>query len=82
MYPIEVKIVSKNGWDTPAEARARYGKYSRDNYLAHWWGAPGKVGNHDQTVNYIQGTAAAGNMSVNFVVSNTKITMLVDPVNV
>ena len=78
-YQIEIRHASKSGYDTPDEARRRYGRYSRDNYIVHWFGAPGKVGNHDQTVDYILRQASAGNMSVNYVLSNDKITMIVPP---
>jgi hypothetical protein len=36
-YPIEVKLASKAGWFTPAEAKSYYGKYSRDGVTYHWW---------------------------------------------
>ncbi len=78
-YNIEVRLASKNGYDSPEQARIRYGRYSRDHYVAHWWGRPGEVGTHDQTVDYILRQAEAGNMSVNYVVSDSKITMLVPP---
>lgn len=81
-YNIEIKAASKNGWFTPTEAQAYYGRYGRDVYIVHWWGNPGQVGTHDATVNYILGTAAAGNMSVNYVLSNGKISLLVNPDNV
>lgn len=81
-YPVEIKQANKRGWQTPQEARAWYGSYDRSGVTVHWWGAPGHVGNHDATVNYILGQAAQGVMSSNFVVSNTKITQLVAPDNV
>lgn len=82
MYSIETKIASKNGWLTPAEARAFYGKYSRSATTVHWWGLPGQTGNHDQTVNFLLGSADRGVSSANYVVSDSKITMLVHPDNV
>lgn len=78
-YAIEIRQASSNGWFTPDQARSYYGRYSRDYYIVHWWGSPGAVGRHDQTVNYILNTAAAGNMSVNYVLSNDKISLLVGP---
>jgi hypothetical protein len=78
-YNIEIKAASKNGYFTPDESRAYYGRYSRDNYIVHWWGAPGAVGSHDSIVNYILGTASRGQMSVNYVLSNGKISLLVGP---
>lgn len=81
-YSIEIKPVSKNGYFTPAESRSYYGKYSRDVYIVHWWGNGAGASGHDGIVNYITGTAAAGNMSVNYVLSDNKITLLVNPDNV
>lgn len=81
-YPVETRLASKNGWQTPQEARNYYGRYERSGVTVHWWGAPGQVGNHDQTVNYILSQAVQGAMSANYVVSNKKITMLVHPDNV
>lgn len=81
-YGIEFKIASKNGWDTPTEAKARYGRYSRDGLTVHWWNTPELAGTHDGTVAYILRQAAAGNMSVNYVVSDSKITLVVGPDNV
>lgn len=81
-YAIEVKYVSKNGYFTPAEARSYYGHYSRDGIAVHWWNEPSRAGTHDQTVTYLTNQAAAGNVSANYVVSNSKITLLVNPNNV
>jgi hypothetical protein len=82
MYEIEIKVVSKNGWFTPSESRAYYGKYARDGVCIHWWGDGTGAGNHDNIVNYISNQAAQGNKSANYVVSDNKITMLVNPDNV
>ncbi len=79
MYPIEIKPASKSGYHTPAEAKAYYGRYARDGVTVHWWDKPEKAGTHDATVNYILGKAAKGTGSVNYVSSNDKITMLVNP---
>lgn len=80
-YPIEIRSASKNGWHTPVEARAYYGKYSRDGLTIHWWHDPSKVkdSDHDNIVNYILTKAKNGTGSVNYVASNHKITMLVNP---
>ena len=53
MYPIEVKISSKNGWFTPAEAKAYYGRYDRNGVTVHWWNSPDKIkdSDHDNIVN-------------------------------
>jgi hypothetical protein len=86
MYPIEIRLASKNGWHTPAEARAYYGRYSRQGLTVHWWNSPDQVRDtlqaHDETANYILRQAEQGNKSVNYVVSNFKITMMVNPDNV
>lgn len=82
MYTIEQKLASKNGWYTPAEARRYYGRYSRDGVTVHWWNTPEKAGTHAATVNYILGQAQKGNMSINYVVSDGKITQCVHPDNV
>jgi hypothetical protein len=84
MYPIEIRLASKNGWHTPAEARAYYGKYDRMGVTWHWWNTPQAVqdSDHDNIVNYILGKANAGSGSVNYVLSNNKISMLVNPDNV
>lgn len=82
MYNIEQKIASKNGWFTPAEARAYYGRYDRHGITWHWWGDGTGASNHDNIVNYINNGAANGQKSVNYVLSDNKITLLVGPDNV
>lgn len=84
MYSIEIRLASKNGWHTPAEAKAYYGRYSRDGVTVHWWNTPTAVtdADHDNICNYILGKATRGEGSVNYVLSNKKITMLVNPDNV
>lgn len=83
-YPIEIRLASKNGWHTPEEARRYYGRYSRDGLTVHWWNSPDKVvdGDHDNICNYILGKASRGAGSCNYVLSNNKITLLVNPDNV
>lgn len=81
-YPIEVKIVSKSGWFTPAEGKAYYGRYDRSGITVHWWGDGTGASNHDNIVNYMAAQAAAGNKSVNYVLSDNKITLCVSPDNV
>ena len=83
-YKIESKPASKNGWYTPAQAKAYYGKYNRTGVTVHWWGLPSQNPDsaHDNIVNYILGKAKKGTGSVNYVLSNKKITMLVKPDNV
>ena len=81
-YPIEIKICSKNGWQTPAESQAYYGRYSRDGIAVHWWGDGTGASNHDNIVNYISNKAVNGTGSANYVLSDNKITLLVSPDNV
>lgn len=81
-YPIEIKICSKNGWFTPNEAKNYYGRYARDGITVHWWGGGEAANQHDNIVNYFMAQAEAGNKSVNYVVSDGKITKMVEPDNV
>lgn len=81
-YPIEIKLASKNGYHTPAEARAYYGRYGRDGITVHWWGDGTGASNHDNIVNYMNNGAAQGAKSVNYVLSDNKITLCVNPDNV
>lgn len=81
-YNIEIKLMSKNGWHTPAEAKAYYGRYDRMGVTWHWWGDGTGADNHDNIVNYISGKAKAGTGSVNYVLSDKKITLGVNPDNV
>lgn len=78
-YTVESRPASKNGYYTPQESNATYKtRYARGGCTIHWWNTPDKAGTHDQTVEYILGTARAGTMSANYVVSNGRITQLVD----
>lgn len=82
-YPIEIRIASKNGWSTPQEVPGIWGvPYAREGVTVHWWGDGTGADNHDNIVNYFLGQAAAGNKSVNYVVSDRKITLMVSPDNV
>jgi hypothetical protein len=83
MYPVENKPASHNGWFTPAESNAYYAtRYAREGVTVHWWGDGTGASNHDNIVNYMMSQAEQGIKSVNFVVSDAKITQLVDPANV
>ena len=83
MYEIEIVPCSKNGWFTPAEARGYYGRYSRDGITWHWWGDGTGASNHDNIVRYLNNKGAAGQApTVNYVLSDNKITMCVNPDNV
>lgn len=83
-YKLEIRLASKNGYHTPAEARAYYGKYARNGITWHWWNSPNLVkdSDHDNIANYILGKASRGVGSVNYVLSNNKITLIVNPDNV
>lgn len=82
MYPIEVRLAAKTGWHTPQEAKAYYGRYARDGITVHWWGGGEPASKHDSIVNYFLAQAQQGTKSVNYVVSDNKITLLVNPDNV
>lgn len=82
-YDIEIRKVSqhKDGqtrWFTPDEARSYYGKYARSGITIHWWGDGGK-NNHEQTVAFFERRTDG---SVNYVLSDDRITYMVDPKNV
>lgn len=79
-YPIEVKLAPKSGWFTPAESNNYYAaRYARNGITVHWWGDGTGADNHDNIVNYMNGQAAKGIKSVNYVLSDNKITMCVNP---
>lgn len=83
MYAISQKLCRAGTYHTPEQAKAYYGRYSRDGITVHWWNSPNFVANtvaaHDNIVNYIYNKNGG---SVNYVVSNFKITMMVHPDNV
>jgi hypothetical protein len=82
-YPIEIKLASKSGWSTPQEAAGIWRTpYAREGLTMHWWGDGSGANNHDNITNYFLGQAAAGNKSVNYVVSDNKITLMVSPDNI
>lgn len=82
-YPIETRLAPKSGYFTPEESNAHYRvRYDRSTVLVHWWGDGTGAANHDNIVNYMNNQAAAGTKSVNYVVSDNKITMCVHPDNV
>jgi len=82
-YSIEIKLASKSGWSTPQEAAGIWKTpYSREGLTMHWWGDGSGANNHDNITNYFLGQAAAGNKSVNYVVSDNKITLMVSPDNI
>lgn len=79
MYPIEVKPAPKAVWFTPDESRSYYGRYARTGITIHWWGDGTGASNHDNIVNFFLRRTDG---SVNYVLSDNKITMMVDPDNV
>lgn len=86
-YPIEIKLASAAGYHTPTQARAYYGKYSRDGVTYHWWNSPDRIGGdegaHDSIVNYLNGRASAGQApTANYVASEPKLTYCISPDNV
>ena len=83
-YNIEIRLADKNGFHTPAEALKFYKRYRRDGPTIHWWNAKNLVtdDDHDNIVNYILGKARRGVGSVNYVLSNKKITLVVNADNV
>lgn len=81
-YPIEVKIAPKASWFTPVESKAYYGSYARQGVTVHWWGGGEGASSHDAIVNYFMAQGAKGIKSVNYVVSDIKITKMVEPQNV
>jgi predicted RNA-binding Zn ribbon-like protein len=83
MYPIEIRPASSNGYFTPAQSNAYYKtRYAREGITVHWWGDGTGAGNHDNIVNYMLSQAQQGIKSVNFVLSDNKISQLVAPDNV
>jgi hypothetical protein len=82
-YEIEDKPASKNAWFTPAESNSYYReRYARTGITVHWWGGGEQETAHDSIVNYFLKQSQAGVKSVNYVVSDAKITKMVDPDNV
>lgn len=84
-YAIEVKLSSPNGYFTPSQARNYYGKYDRAGVTYHWWNTPQAIADsdHDNIVNMMNRNASNGAApTVNYVVSNDKLTLLVSPDNV
>ena len=78
-YGIEIKPASKTVYYTPAEAQAYYGRYSREGITIHWWGDGSGAANHDNIVNFFLRRTDG---SVNYVLSDNKITLMVSPDNV
>jgi hypothetical protein len=75
-YNIEIKMAPKAVWFTPQESRNYYGRYARDGVTIHWWGDGTGANNHDNIVNYFLRRTDG---SVNYVLSDNKITLMVNP---
>lgn len=82
-YYIESVPAKRSNYDTPSDAKKRYGKYSREGITVHYWNSPDQIAkdskSHDNIVNYIYNKTEG---SVNYVISDYKITEMVDPDNV
>ncbi len=83
-YSIESRPCSKAGWFTPAESNNFYAaRYARNGITWHWWGDGTGASNHDNIVNYLNGKGSRGEApTVNYVLSDNKITECVSPDNV
>jgi hypothetical protein len=82
-YPVQIRLTSKNSWFTPQESNNYYtARYAREGITVHWWGDGTGADNHDNIVNYFLAQGEAGNKSVNYVLSDNKITLMVSPDNV
>jgi hypothetical protein len=79
-YPIEVKRPPASVYFTPAQSNAYYAtRYSREGITIHWWGDGTGASNHDNIVNFFLRRTDG---SVNYVLSDNKITEMVAPDNV
>src|SRR5947207_15342489 len=76
MYDIEIKLAPKSVYYTPQEAKNYYGRYDREGITIHWWGDGSGADNHDNIVNFFMSRT---DRSVNYVVSDSKITLMVGP---
>ena len=75
-YPLEIKPANKAVYFTPGEAQNYYGRYSREGITIHWWGDGTGADNHDNIVNFFLRRTDG---SVNYVLSDNKITLMVNP---
>lgn len=82
MYTIETKLVPQRTgadgpypWYTPEQAKNYYGRYSRVGVTIHHWAKNG-AGNHDGIVSFFMNRT---NGSTNYVLSDNKITKMVQP---
>lgn len=79
-YDIEVKLAPRKAYFDSAQSNSYYAtKYARNGITWHWWGGGEQEDKHDSIVNYFLAQGEAQIKSVNYVVSDAKITMMVDP---
>ena len=79
-YPIEIKRPPASVYFTPAQSNNYYAtKYARTGVTIHWWGDGTGASNHDNIVNFFLRRTDG---SVNYVLSDNKITEMVSPDNV
>lgn len=79
-YEIEFVLAPKQSWFTPAESNNYYAtKYDRSGVCLHWWGGGQGADSHDAIVRYFLAQGEQGQKSVNYVVSDRKITLMVNP---
>lgn len=78
MYEIEDKPTNRAAYFDVAQSNAYYKtRYSREGVTIHWWGGGESANQHDNIVNYFLKQGDAQVKSVNFVVSDIKITRMV-----
>lgn len=79
-YKIETKLAPRGVYFTPRQSNAYYAtRYARKGITVHWWGDNTGASNHNNIVNYFMRRKDG---SVNYIVSDKKITMMVHPNNV
>lgn len=79
-YEIEQKPAPKQSWFTPEESNNYYKtRYSREGITIHWWGGNEQESAHDAIVAYFLRQGELRVKSTNFVVSDAKVTQMVDP---
>lgn len=79
-YQIETKLAPRKAYFDAAQSNAYYrDRYARKGYTIHWWGGNEQENKHDSIVSYFLAQGEAQVKSVNYVVSDAKITMMVPP---
>lgn len=80
MYDIEVVAAPRQAYFSAEQSNGYYAtKYARNGITWHWWGGGEQEDKHDSIVQYLIKQGEAQIKSVNYVVSDAKITMMVDP---